>query len=180
MESLIGEIQLFGGTFAPLGWLKCEGQLLPISQYEALFVLVGTMYGGDGQTTFALPDLRGRVPMGYSSNYPIGTPSGSETVTMTTQNMPTHTHRVTAQLKVSANQADKADPTGNYWAKVVTGAGQPDNEYITTPQAGVAMNSQATTMTMGVTGSNMPIGNMQPYQTLTFIICTEGIFPSRS
>ncbi len=179
MEPYLGEIQLFAGNFAPLGWLKCEGQLLPIAQYEALFSLLGTLYGGDGQTTFALPNLRGRVPIGYNSNYPIGLTSGSETVTMMTQNMPPHTHQVSAQLKVSANQADKADPKGNYWARVVTAANQPDNEYTTSAQAGITMNPQATTMTMGVSGGSQPIDNMQPFLALTFIMATEGIYPSR-
>jgi microcystin-dependent protein len=179
MEPLIGEIQLFAGTFAPIGWLKCEGQLISIAEYTALFSLLGTTYGGDGQTTFALPDLRSRVPIGSGNNYVMGQVSGSETVTMTSQNLPPHTHKVTAKLKVSANQADKADPTGNYLATVVTAANQPDNEYTTSAQAGITMNPQATTMTMGGTGGNQPINNMQPFQALTFIIAMEGIYPSR-
>src|SRR4051812_10635403 len=96
MEPFIGEIQMFGGNFAPQGWALCNGQLLPISQYDALFNLIGTTYGGDGQTTFGLPDLRGRAPIHRSSNHPQGELLGSETVTLVQGNLPAHSHQAYA------------------------------------------------------------------------------------
>src|SRR6516165_9248553 len=103
-QPYVGEIRMFAGNFAPAGWMFCEGQLLPISEYETLFNLIGTTYGGDGQSTFALPDLRGRLPLHQGSGYVIGQSGGAETVTLTTQQMPVHSHSLMASSD-SANAA---------------------------------------------------------------------------
>ncbi len=110
-QPYVGEIRMFAGNFAPAGWMFCEGQLLPISEYETLFNLIGTTYGGDGQNTFALPDLQSRVPVHQSSAYPLAANGGAETVTLTPQQMPVHTHVANA----SATGAGQTAPTGNVW-----------------------------------------------------------------
>ena len=110
MEPFIGEIKLVPYNFAPIGWAMCAGQLIPIDQNEALFVLLGTIYGGNGQTNFALPDLRGRTPLHFSNALPIGIPSGTETVTLTSGQMPSHGH----YLHVSETAGTLADPSGHF------------------------------------------------------------------
>src|SRR5690242_13853470 len=111
-DSFMGEIRIFGGTFAPLGWAFCNGALLSIAQNGALFNLIGTTYGGDGQNTFALPDLRGRVPVHQGTGYVMGQVAGEETVTLTTSQLPAHTHGVQAQ----ENTGDQSSPANNVWA----------------------------------------------------------------
>ena len=177
MQPYIGEIQIFAGNFAPMGWLKCEGQLVSIAEYDALFALIGTTYGGDGQSTFALPDLQGRAPFGMDGNNPIGSAFGSSEVTVTTAHLPAHSHTTTAKLKVSGRKAIEKDPTGKYWA--VTDAN--DKEY-TTAAPNTTLNAQVASVTLNPTGIPLlpAVNNMQPYQCLTFIIAMEGIFPSRA
>lgn len=167
----IGEIRMFGGNFAPVGFAFCDGQLLAIADYEALFTLIGTIYGGDGQTTFALPDLRGRIPVhqgqgpGLAANYTLGEQSGSETVTLTTSQVPSHAHPAQAQ-SAAGNQAG---PGGGIWAA----SGQ--NQFsANTPSADMSAAA------IGSAGSGQPHDNMAPFQAVSFIIALEGIFPSQN
>ena len=168
-QPYIGEIRMFGGNFAPLGWAFCDGQLLAIAQNDALFSLIGTTYGGDGQSTFALPDLRGRIPI-HQGQGPLLTPrqigetGGSETVTLTTAQLPTHTHRL-----ASGSPASLGDPSGaavaNTGATAIYGTGP----------ANVAMAPTASVSA----GGSQPHNNVMPYQCVNFIISLFGIFPSQ-
>lgn len=180
MTPLIGEIQLFAGNFAPEGWQLCAGQLVPIAQYEALFAVIGTTYGGDGAQTFALPNLKQRVPVGMGqnpqgSNYVLGQSAGSDSVTLTTQNIPAHTHTIAAKLKVSSAAANNPSPKSNYFANTGT-----DPEYASS--ADTAMNSEGIGIVLAndKVGSSQPesIDNRQPFVSVNFIIAMEGIFPS--
>ena len=171
-DPFVAEIRIFGGNFAPKGWAFCSGQLLPISQNTALFSLLGTTYGGDGVSTFALPDLQGHAPMfwgqgpGLSDRF-IGEAGGESSVTLLTSEMPAHGHSLLASAGVAAGR----DPTNNPLARSRNGmAYQTDvNQGLTSlaPQA------------VGISGSSFPHNNMQPYLGLTFIIALQGIFPSR-
>lgn len=169
-EPFLGQIMMFAGNFAPRGWALCNGQILPIAQNTALFSILGTTYGGNGQTTFALPDLRGRVPMHPGqgpglSNHDLGEASGSETVSLTVNNMPAHNHPANA-----TNAAGSATrPGGNVPA--ATGAGS------YAPGPGTAPMSPAF---IGAIGGSQPFNNLQPYLCVNFIIALEGIFPSRN
>lgn len=168
----IGEIKMFAGNFAPNGWLFCSGQLLPISENDALFSIIGTTYGGDGQETFALPNLQSRVPvhMGTGSSgttYQIGESAGTEEVTLTVQQIPNHTH---APLASNAGGSDS--PGGNYWATSTTG-----KPYVTPGGVYVAMNAG----TIGApVGGSQPHENMIPFLGLNYIISLFGIFPSQA
>lgn len=159
----IGEIRLFAGNFAPVGWAFCEGQLLPINQYDTLFVLIGTIYGGDGQTTFALPDLRGRVPLHYGSGTTIGEKFGLESVALTSAQMPGHSHTALA------GTASQVSPGSAVFGQAS------DPLYAPAPPT-VGMDPGA----LGIAGGSQPHENRQPYLALNFIIATEGIFPSQS
>ena len=172
-DPYLGEIRMFGGNFAPRGWSFCDGSLLAISQNDALFALLGTTYGGDGQQTFAVPDLRGRLPihMGAQTGgptYVIGQSAGSETVTLTSAQMPSHTH----SLMASQSPADGADPRDSILAGSDTqnfyGPPNPDKSSAMSP----GFVSQ--------TGGSQPHDNVQPFQCVTFIIALEGVFPSQS
>jgi len=172
MDPFIGEIKLFAGNFAPRAWAFCDGQLLPISQNSALFSILGTTYGGDGRTTFALPDLRGRVPLGPRqgaglSSYREGQQGGQEHVTLTTSEIPSHSH----SLKADVNPGTTNVPTNHVLANTAAF----DNEYSTaTPNTN--MNSAA----IGNTGGNQSHENRQPFLALNYIIALQGVFPSRS
>lgn len=159
----IAEIRLMSFGFPPRGWAECNGQLLQINQNQALFSILGTMYGGDGRVTFALPDLRGRVPMGFDPNHFQGTRSGSETITLSVSQMPTHTHMVQA----STTNGDSNAAQGRLLAAAPIYAG---------PTNFVTLNPQ----TVGNAGGNQPHENMQPYSCLNFCIALVGIFPSRN
>jgi microcystin-dependent protein len=158
---------MFGGNFAPLGWFFCEGQLLAISEYDTLFNLIGTTYGGDGQSTFALPDLRGRVPvhqgqLGGGGSYVLGAIGGTETITLTTPQIPNHAHTVQA----TPNAGSQPGPGGNLLAGGV-------NMY--SPNApDIAMASGA----VHAAGGNQPHTNFQPYLCVAFIISAFGVYPS--
>jgi microcystin-dependent protein len=166
-EPYLGEIRMFGGNYAPLGWAFCNGQLLPISQNDALFSLIGTTYGGDGQTTFALPDLRGRVPIHQGTANPIGSAAGSETVTLTQSQMPQHTHAALG----SGSEVEGSSPAGSVFA-----AGTDTPFYAPfNPSKAVAMSAAV----VGSSGGSQPHENMQPYLCVSFIIALEGIFPSQ-
>ena len=160
----IGEIRIFAGNFAPVGWLLCQGQLLPISEYEALFNLIGTTYGGDGQTTFALPDLASRIPYHQGPGYALGQNGGVEQVTLTQQQLPIHTHTANA----NSPNANQPAPGGNVW-----GAGTLSG-YTSTQAANTTMNPAA----LSPVGGSQPHDNMPPFLCLNFIISTEGVFPS--
>lgn len=167
MEPFVGQLMCVGFNFAPKGWALCQGQLLPIAQYTALFSLLGTMYGGNGQTTFALPDLRGRVPMSFGQgpglqNYDQGQVSGSENVTLIINQIPMHNHTV------ACSSTDPSDTTP------VGGVPAAGGSYSTTANA-----TMLPTM-IGQAGGNQPHSNMQPYLVLNWIIALEGIYPSRS
>jgi microcystin-dependent protein len=167
MDPFLGEIRMFGGNFAPAGWATCDGQLLPIAQNTALFSLIGTIYGGNGQTTFALPDLRGRLPVHTGSGLAIGQAGGSETVTLTATNLPAHTHVANA-----ASAGTTLGPASQYWA---ADPGENVAPYAAAPDGNV-MSGAA----IGAQGGSQPHENMQPFLAITFIIALQGIYPSRS
>ncbi|MEZ4870008.1 MAG: tail fiber protein [Caldilineaceae bacterium] len=174
-EPFIGQITMFAGNFAPRGWAFCDGQLLPIAQYNALFSILGTTYGGDGRTTFALPDLRGRVAMhpGHGpglSGHQLGERSGAEAINLTVAQMPTHNHTVTAQLRAATESPDNESPTGAVLAASEIYANS-------TPDA--TMAPAAIQVTEANAGGSQPHSNLQPYQCVNFIIALEGIYPSR-
>jgi microcystin-dependent protein len=164
-EPFIGEIRLVGFNFAPAGWAKCDGQLLSIAGNDALFSLIGTTYGGDGQNTFALPDFRSRIPIHRGTGSSIGEIGGTETVTLTVNQIPTHTHPAQAQ----SGGGNQPGPGGNIWAS--SGLNQYNSS-----AADSDMNAQAITST----GGNLPHDNMMPFLTITFVISLFGIFPSRN
>lgn len=179
MEGTIGEIRMFAGTFAPRTWALCQGQLISIAQNTALFSILGTTYGGNGQTTFGLPDFRGRTPVGTGtgpglSNIQLGQMAGTETVTLLTTNMPAHNHTVTGSLTMGSKNGtgNSISPTGNYPAQV---AGS--NLYSTTQDAQMAALNG--TLTVGNAGGSQPFSNRPPYLGMNIIICMFGIFPSR-
>lgn len=167
----IGEIRMFGGNFPPSGWMFCDGQLLPISENDALFTLIGTTYGGDGQSTFALPDLRGRAPIHMGNGpglgtYSIGEQAGVESVTLTTQQIPSHTHAWMASTGPG-------------------GANSPVNNVIGSPpvmkpyRAGTPGDAMSAA-TIQPAGGQQPHENLQPYLTISFIISLFGVFPTQS
>ena len=166
MDPFLGEIRLVPFTFAPKGWAFCAGQLLPINQNQALFALLGTTYGGDGRTTFALPDLRGRVPVGAGqaggSEYPLGSSGGHETVKLTVGQLPSHSHAVRA----NRGQATTKNPAASLPAS--------GGAYAATQNA--TMNS----VMLGKSGGGQAHENRQPYLSLNYIIALQGIFPARS
>jgi microcystin-dependent protein len=171
----LGEIRAVSFNFAPRGWLLCNGQTLSIAQNQALFALLGVQFGGNGTTTFNLPDLRGRasVNWGQSSTgttYTEGEMSGSQNVTMTSQQLPIHTHFVSA----STASATLPDPTGSIWAAGADSSGTPVLAF-TESRPNAVMDNSA----LAPTGGNSPIPIMQPYLVLNYIIATTGIFPSR-
>jgi microcystin-dependent protein len=156
-----------GWNFAPAGWLLCQGQLLPIAENEALFSLIGTTYGGDGVTTFAVPDLRGRVPLHQGASYALGQLGGEEQVTLTSNTVPGHPHQFLASTAPGAQR----DPSGNVPATIVAGSAYIQN----VATAALAAQSIST-----APGNGLPHDNMQPYMGLTFIISLFGIYPSQS
>jgi len=180
MEPFIAEIIMFGGNFAPRGWAFCDGQLLAISSNQALFSLIGTTYGGDGRTTFALPDLRGRVPMhaGHGpglSDRRLGAKGGTETNILNTTQLPNHTHSlagVTVRVPVSAEDANQDEAEGKYLANGTFYHNNPDATYGAGPLP--------LTGNMAPVGGNQAVNNMQPFQAVNYIIALQGIFPSRS
>ena len=172
MEGTIAVVTCFAGNFAPNGWAFCSGQILSIAQNTALFSLLGTTFGGNGQTTFALPDLRGRVPLHPGqgpglSDYVLGQAAGSETTTLLVNNLPAHTH----QLRATSDAGSASAPADVYLANT----GALDKEYAPAG-ALVAMNAG----TIGPAGGSMPFDNLQPYLAINFIIAMQGIFPSRN
>jgi microcystin-dependent protein len=156
---------MFGGNFAPSGWAICDGSLLSISEFEVLFVLIGTTYGGDGQSTFALPDLRSRVPLHQGASFTIGQNGGAEAVTLTANQIPAHTHGAVA----SSGAGSSHDPTGNIWANW-TGSQYSDQ----------TINASMSPSAITSAGGSQPHDNMPPFLGLNFIISLFGIFPSQT
>jgi microcystin-dependent protein len=174
MDPYLGEIRAVGFNFAPRGWALCNGQLLPITQNTALFSILGTTYGGNGQTTFALPDLQGRFPAGAGTTagltpYQVGEADGTSAVTLTPADMPPHTH--IAQAALAPGTVDK--PGGAVWATPHFGRAA-DQAYATSgPVAQMSLSALA------ATGGDQPHNNLPPYLVITFVIAMEGVFPSR-
>ena len=197
MESFIGSVFLFAGNFAPRYWAFCSGQLLPINQNQALFALLGTNYGGNGTTTFALPDLRGRVPVGTDqgpslNNVVLGEIGGAHSLVLTTSNLPAHTHAPTvtasagsspsATLNAVSEVGNTTTPSGNYLAtnKAITNASYNASGTSVELDADTIKITPLPTVTVGSTGSSTAINLMQPYIGLYYIIALQGIFPSRA
>ena len=167
-QPYVGEIRMFGGNFAPAGWMLCEGQLLPISQYEVLFNLIGTTYGGDGQSTFGLPDLRGRIPIHQGSGNVLAQQGGAEAVTLTVQQIPAHSH----PLLATTNQASGTSPANQVPA--LTQAATITPYGTDAPLVPLSPNSVSTV------GGSQPHNNCQPYLCINFIISLFGVFPSQT
>ncbi len=176
-DQFVGEIRIVGFNFAPVGWAFCNGQLIAISQNTALFSLLGTFYGGDGKSNFALPNLQGSVPMGQGSGTGltprnVGDVGGSQTVTLLQTQLPGHTHTVGCDTNVGT----QASPVGGMWAAPpAPRRGTAPNVYST-----AAPNAAMYPFALEFAGSNLPHNNLQPYLTLNFVIALQGIFPARS
>jgi len=166
-DPFLGEIRMFGGNFAPAGWATCDGQLLPISQNTALFSLLGTSYGGNGQTTFGLPDLRGRIAINQSGDLPLGQSAGAETATLASSQLPGHNHPARC-----ATAGTSQSPAGQYWAA------DPNGEVAAYNNA--SDGKTLSTAAVGLTGGGQAHENMQPFLAISFIIALQGIYPSRS
>jgi microcystin-dependent protein len=163
-DPFLSEIKIFSFNYVPRGWALCNGQLLPINQNQALFSLLGTTYGGNGQTTFALPDLRGRAAMHFGNGHTLGERAGEEAHTLAVAELPQHTHSVNA----SSSPGDNVVPTGNLLASSLNQSYRAPDQALTTLAPG----------TIGNVGGSQPHSNMQPYLGLTFGIALVGIFPS--
>ena len=167
MNPYVGEIRLVPFNFEPEGWAFCDGSLLSISEFEVLFILIGTTYGGDGQQTFALPDLRGRVPIHMAGNFPIGMVGGSENAVIDSTSLPAHRH----QLQVNSSVGAFTTPASHMPASAPSSIG---NSYSGEPDVLMSSNS------LGSTGSGQPHQNMQPYLAMNYVISLFGIFPSQN
>lgn len=170
-QAYVGEIRMFGGNFPPAGWAFCDGQLLPISENETLFNLIGTTYGGDGEETFALPNLQGRVPIHQGTSagntYVLGEMAGVETVTLTTQQIPQHTH----QALCRAVDSNSGTPQNSIWAK-----NQTNQTIYSTVAPATNMNAAA----LSQSGGSQPHENMMPFLVISFIISLFGVFPTQN
>jgi microcystin-dependent protein len=165
-QPYVGEIRMFGGNFAPAGWMFCDGQLLPISENETLFQLIGTTYGGDGQNTFALPDLRGRLPIHQGNGFVLAETGGAEEITLTVNQMPSHSHPALG----STNTGTGTAPQGN----VLSSLSVATNSAYGSDNPQISISPQSVTSV----GGSQPHNNMQPYLCVDFIISLFGIFPS--
>ncbi len=163
-QPYVGEIRMFAGNFAPAGWMFCEGQLLPISENATLFQLIGTTYGGDGESSFALPDLRGRIPIHQGNGFILAETGGAEEITLTVQQIPAHSHA----LLVTDSLAQESQPASNLPGRTTQGEGY-------SAQAPGASMSPAS---ISPVGGSQPHTNFQPYLCVNFIISLFGIFPS--
>lgn len=167
-DPYVGEIRMFGGTFAPAGWAMCDGQLIAISENDTLFNLIGTTYGGDGQSTFALPDLQCRVPVHQGTvsgtTFQLAEKAGAESATLSVQQIPAHKHPPSA----SSTGGDTDDPAGHFWA----------NSSAIQFIAGASANATMNNATMAPAGGSQPHENMLPFLAVTFIISLFGIFPT--
>jgi microcystin-dependent protein len=179
MEPYTGEIRVFAGNFAPVGWLTCQGQLVQISEFSALYSLIGTTYGGDGQSTFALPNLSSRVVVGQgplpgSSSYQLGQQMGVETVSLLNTQLPTHSHPFTGTIGVpSGSDRDQTNPVGSYFGSNGTAL------YSSTLGTADKLGDGAVTGQSNVVGGSQPHANIQPVLAVSYIICTQGNYPSQ-
>jgi microcystin-dependent protein len=168
-EPFVGEVRMVGFNFAPVGWFLCDGQLLSISQNEVLFNLIGTIYGGDGQSTFALPNLQGRIPIHQGTSdqgtWVMGQSSGTETVTLSANEMPEHSHLLSA----NSGAGTQSSPSGGVWAESSL------NQF-----SGGSATEQMAATSLGSSGSSQSHDNMPPYTCINFVIANVGIFPSQS
>jgi microcystin-dependent protein len=170
-EPFLGEIRIFGLNFEPHGWAACNGRLLPINQYQALFSILGTTYGGDGRTTFALPNLQGRIPLGAGTGpgltpRDLGASGGTEAVTLALNQLPSHNHAA----KCNSANGNQYGPANHYWAQDAGGA----KEY------NASSTGQMSAGAIGPAGGGQPHSNLQPYRVVNYCIALTGIFPSRS
>jgi len=163
-QPYVGEIRMFGGNFAPAGWMFCDGQLLPISENETLFQLIGTTYGGDGQSTFALPNLQSRIPIHQGNGFTLAEMAGTEEVTLTVQQIPVHSH-----APLASNNGGSDTPTGNVWGSTATG------KPYGTPGTPVQMNAAS----ISPIGGSQPHENMIPFLAINYIISLFGVFPNQ-
>jgi microcystin-dependent protein len=184
MEGTLAEVRMFAGNFAPRGWQLCNGQLLPIAQWTAVFALVGTTYGGNGQTTFGMPDFRGRIAVGAQfSQGPglqpvdLGEMAGTTTTTLLLTNLPFHNHTITGTVTQQANN----DVTGltDDANGARTGLPSSPNIYSKATDSLVSLAPPITSLNTAFQGGNQPFNSMPPYTGMNYIICVEGIFPSR-
>ncbi|HZH30823.1 MAG TPA: tail fiber protein [Pyrinomonadaceae bacterium] len=166
-QPYVGEIRMFAGNFAPAGWLFCEGQLLPISENETLFQLIGTTYGGDGESTFALPDLRGRLPLHQGNGFILAETGGAEEITLTVNQIPAHTHALLGSSGAATTQTP---------ASQVLLATTQAQTYFNFPDSPTTMSP----LSIGPVGGSQPHTNFQPYLCVDFIISLFGIFPSQT
>lgn len=165
-QPYVGELRIFAGNFAPAGWMFCSGQLLPISEYETLFNLIGTTYGGDGQSTFALPDLRGRLPIHQGSSYPLAQTGGAEEVTLSINQIPAHSH----PMRGASGNGSQANPSGNVLA----------SSTLVKLYSGEAADTAMAATSITSVGGNQPHANFQRYLCVNYIISLFGIFPSQT
>ncbi|KAF2339702.1 phage tail protein [Flavobacterium nitrogenifigens] len=179
MEGTVGEIRHFAANFVPRSWASCNGQILPIQRYTALFSIIGTVYGGNGSTTFGLPDFVGRVAIGFGNGngltpYELGEMAGTNGSTLTLSNLPIHNHTAAATIKIPAysDTGDSGTPDGNVLAAKAS-------MYSTLP-GDTTLKAASFTVTTGRTGDNVPLSIMQPSIGMNYIICLEGAFPSRN
>jgi microcystin-dependent protein len=172
MNPYLGQILMVAFNFAPLGWALCNGQIMPINQNQALFSLLGTTYGGNGTTTFALPNLQGRVPVHQgsngTSNHVIGASAGVENIALTVNNLPSHNH----PANCSMTQGTNVSPAKSYWSEVKQGG-------TALPSYSVTTNAEMASSAIGATGGNVPVSVVQPYLCINFIIALQGIYPSQ-
>jgi len=164
-QPFIGEIRMFGGNFAPAGWMFCAGQLLPISENDTLFNLIGTTYGGDGQSTFALPDLQSRVPIHQGNGFTLAQMGGEEQVTLTVNQIPAHTHVPQA----NSGTGTQTSPAGNVWANSAN-----------FPYSNNAPTAAVAPQAISLEGGSQPHDNMIPFLAINFIISLFGVFPSQN
>lgn len=164
-QPYVGEIRMFSGNFAPAGWSFCEGQLLPISEYETLFNLIGTIYGGDGESTFAMPDMRGRIPIHNGNGFVLAETGGAEEVTLTINQIPSHTHPLVATTDI----ANTGNPANAILSTTATGS-----KIYSSVSPTVAQNTNS----IAPDGGSQPHSNFQPYICVNFIISLYGIYPS--
>lgn len=181
MEGTLAEIRMFAGNFSPRGWMFCQGQLLSIAQWTAVFALVGTTYGGNGQTTFGIPDFRGRVALGTGQgpglpSINLGEMAGTPTTTLLTNNLPFHNHTITGSVNLQINN-DTAGLSDDATNKRFAATG---NIFTAATDDLVSMAAAQSSLATGFTGGNQPFSNQPPYLGMNYIFCVEGIFPSRN
>jgi len=180
----IGEVRMFAGNFAPRAFALCEGQLLAISNHTALFSILGTMYGGDGRSTFGLPDLQGRVPVGSLAmgngpglqSYSQGTKGGNETETIIQSQMPNHTHTVTGYTRALTSTTLVKGPVGNF----IPETGARSGKYFADGPTDIALNENSLDVQIGTTGNTQSHNNLPPFLAINYVVCLEGQYPSRS